>query len=161
MIDTPEASVQLDEADQKKLELASNRLKAVQEEVLAKTKEVADLETELGGARKARENAFAQKADMERQAFDMEQCRDELKEEVSRLQTTLAAHEKEHEDRRAHHASMDASLEERKDAVSQKETELSERVSEHDKKEKEVEERRAAVESARAKFSDAIASVTW
>lgn len=146
---------------QKKTELASNRLKEVQEEVLTKTKEASEIETELGEARKAREHAFAQKADMEKQAFEAEQKRDQLKDEVSSLQTKLEKHADEHEAHRVYHSSMDSNLAEKQAAFVAKEQELNERIAEHAKKEAGLEENRAKVESARAKFAEAAASVTW
>ena len=147
MITTPE---------EEKLELVGNRLKELQEEVLTKTKEVADLEVELGEARKAREYAFEQKRDMEKQAFEAEQKRDELKSEVSRLQTLLAKHEEEHDAHRVYHESMTQNIRDAQEAHAQKESELHERMTEHAKKEKELEENRAEVEHAREVLSRAL-----
>lgn len=161
MIDAPEPSIELNEQDAKKLELATVRLSTVQREVLAATKEMASLDEQVLNARKSKAYLDEQVTEATLHLEDLQRQRQEQAAALQRGETILSVHKEEHGKMVEHHTKKERELDERESLAVSHAKELDTREDKLVIREKQVETDRAEVENARNTFLDAIQSVTW
>ncbi len=161
MISSPEGNVKLRKEDEKKLELATQRLSVVQHEVLSATKELASLDGEITNARKSKiyldEQVLITTAHLE----SLQNERQAVQLAVVEGNKDLDSLQGEHKKIKTVHSKKSSELDERESTVLQAEKDYAQKMLALTTREKQLETDRAEVENARNTFLDAIASVTW
>lgn len=161
MMSSPEASVQLNDEDVRKIELAQIRLTTVQGEVLYATKRLATVVEEENKAREAREYAEVQRVQIEAAVESLQKQKEELEHAVQVSTDALRSHQSEHETMRDEHTDKQNKLSDREKVTQAGEQSLAFRMEELATREKTLDEKRSEVENAQQAFLRALDSVTW
>lgn len=160
-VSSPEATVQLNEADLQKLELATQRLSVVQREVLNATKELASLDEELSNARKSKVYLDEQLTTLESQVKSLSSEKERLDASIQGSNILLEEHHTQRVHIQGEHAKREQGLNGREEEIARKENLVAQRALELEAKAERIEKDRAEVDHARDAFIDALSAVTW
>lgn len=161
MINSPEANVELTDEDQAKLVLVESRLKIVQGEVLAATKELASVQAQIATTTEAKAYEEQQLATLKEQVAAFKLERESLVTGIASSKSELENHRIERHDMNKTHTIKQAELDVRESNLFLAEGEYVNRSTKLALKEKSLDTEREQVEHARLAFLDAIETVTW